>query len=722
MNARAGRSTPVFSWAARSDGVAIVELEVPGSPENLLRPGDADDLARVADELAAAPGLVAVVLASAVPRCFCAGVDLDALDAFSSPHDGSDAARAAQQALERLESLGLPTVAAIDGPCLGPGLELALVASHRVATDTGRTRLGHPAVELGLIPAAGGTQRLPAAIAPDLALELLCSGRSLSAREALDCGLVHELVVAGSEREVAVAQALALAARGARRRWLRSWVPGIGRPRPGSGRRWSAEFRRVRQRWEVAGAARRRAVACIIDAVVEGIDRGARAGQEVERRAFGELVVSHDSRHRRALRREAIALASALPRAGDGVAATPLEAVGIFGAPTALALVEACALAAGLTTLVLDRDPLALERVRADLRASLEGRAREGGPSPAQRARALARIRAPADEADRAALSIAVDGDAAPAAPRAAAALEALVGARTVIATPAFATTVAAVTASAREPSRWVGLRYLPPGEAGQLAEITPGPQTAPAALAVAAELAQRQGCTPVVVRDVAGGFGLRLLVAYVGEGLHLLADGAAVADVDAALVEWGFARGPLALLDDVGWRPLSLAAAHLARAVDDQLAFPAAAARLLASGRGGRATRAGCYRYAARGRRRGPDPAVRALLDVAPRPIPPRAVVDRCVLRITAATIACLDAAVLEAGAASVGAVLAVGFPPGRGGPLRHADALGARALLVRYHELARALGSRFEPPRLLQQLARSDVAAGALATWRGG
>lgn len=722
MTERASRSTPVFSWAARGDGVAVVELCVPGSPENLLRPGDADDLARVADELAAASGIVAVVLASATPRCFCAGVDLDALEAFSSPHDGSDASRTAQQALERLESLGLPTVAAIDGPCLGAGLELALVASHRVATDVDRTRLGHPAVELGLVPAAGGTQRLPAAIAPDLALELLCSGRALSAREALDCGLVHELVAAGSEREVAVARALALAARGPRRPRLLSWVIGGGRARPGPGRRRGAEFRRARQRWEVAGAAHSRAVAWIIDAVVEGLDRGARAGQEVERRAFGELVVSHEARHRRALRREAVALARALPRRGDGGVDPPLEAVGILGAPAAVALVEACALTAGLTTLVLDRDPVALDRVRADLRASLERRAGEGGPSPPQRERALARVRAPADGADRAALSIAIDGGATPATPRAANALEALVGARTVIATPAFATTVAAVAASARDPSRWVGLRYLPPAGAGQLAEITPGPWTAPAALAIAAELAQRQGCTPVVVRDVAGGFGLRLLVAYVGEGLHLLADGADVAEVDAALVEWGFDRGPLALLDDVGWHPLFLAADQLSRAVDERLAFPAVAARLLASGRGGRAARSGCYRYDARGHRRGPDPTVRAVLEVAPRPIPPRAVVDRCALRIMAATIASLDAAVLGAGAASVGAVLAVGFPPGRGGPLRHADALGARVLVTRYDELTQALGSRFEPPRLLRELARSDAAGGALATWRGG
>ncbi len=720
MIAPAPRDGPAFSWYLRGDGVAVVELRVAGSPRNLLRTGDAEELSRVADAIASTSGVVAVVLASGAPGCFCGGFDLDALDALSSPHDGSDAAREAQRALERLESLGLPVVVAIDGPCLGVGLDLALVARRRVATDVERTRIGYPEVRLGLLPAAGGTQRLPAAVAPDLALELLCSGRVLAAREALDCGLVHEIVVAGTEREMAVVQALDLAARGARRRGgLLSWVAsGVGAAR--ARRRPDAAFRRARQRWEVEGAARSRAVAWLIDAVVKGLEHGMRAGQEVERRAFGELVVSHEARHRRALHREAVALERALHRHGAGAPTASLEAVGIIGAAAALDLVAACALTAGVTTLVLDPDPLALDRVRSGLRARLDGFEREGGPSSQQRERAIARIRAPADAATRAALPIAIDGDAAFTAAPGATALETLVGERTVIATPAFTTTVAAVAAAASVPSRWVGLRYLPAVGVGRLAELAAGPRTDGAALALAADVVRRQGCTPVAVRDSPGGYGLRLLTAFVGEALHLLAEGAAVAAVDTALVEWGFASGPLSLLDDVGWTPLFLAAQHLALVVDERLAFPSWAGQLLATGRCGRAARAGFYRYDARGGRRGPDPAACAPLEGAPRGIAPRAIIDRCALRVVAQAVACLEEGVVEAPAASVAGVLAVGFPSGRGGPLRHADAVGAGALVARYDELARSLGSRFEPPRLLCELARRDGVGAALATWR--
>jgi len=720
---RASRDAPAFSWALRGDGIAVIELRVPGNPLNRLRPGDAEALLRVADAIAAAPGVVAIVVVSGTPGCFCGGFDLDELDGLTSAHDGSDAARVAQQALDRLESMGLPVVVAIDGPCLGVGLDLALVARHRVATDVDATRLGHPEVGLGVPPAAGGTQRLPAAVAPDLALELLCSGRVLSAREALDCGLVHDLVGAGTEREVAIVQARALAARGARRRGgLRSWLAsgvGAGRPRPPTGRQRDAAFRRARGRWEKDGAARSRAVAWIIDAVVEGLERGPRAGQEVERRGFGELVVSHEARHRRALHREAVALERDLTRSGDGVPVAATDAVGIVGAAAALDLVAACALTAGVTTLVLDPDPRALDEVRSGLRARWEGLAGEGGPSPRQQERALARIRVPADRAARAALPIAIDGDAGLFAARDAAALEALVGERTVIAIPARATTVAAVASTAGVPSRWAGLRYLPAVGAGRLAEIVAGPRTEGGALALAADLARRQGCTPVLVGDRPGGYGLRLLTAFVGEALHLLADGAAVADVDAALVEWGFASGPFALCDDLGWQPLLITAQHLAHAVDERLAFPSSSAPLLASGHRGRAERSGFYRYDARGRRRGSDPAVRVALAAASREIAARAVIDRCALRVIAQAVACLEEGVVGASAASVAGVLAVGFPPGRGGPLRHADALGAGALVARYDELARSLGSRFEPPRLLRELARGDGVAAALAAW---
>jgi enoyl-CoA hydratase/carnithine racemase len=178
----------------RKDGVAVLRLDVPGEPVNTLKKDFAPEFRRVCDQLEADASVQAAVLISGKPDGFLAGADITMLEACTTAADAAQLSREGQQAMDRIANLRVPMVAAIHGACLGGGLELALACRGRVASDDRRTRLGLPEVQLGLLPGAGGTQRLPRLIGTAKATEWILTGDMVMSQEALRLGLVNQVV------------------------------------------------------------------------------------------------------------------------------------------------------------------------------------------------------------------------------------------------------------------------------------------------------------------------------------------------------------------------------------------------------------------------------------------------------------------------------------------------------------------------------------------------
>src|SRR5438270_4717163 len=178
------------------DGIALVLYDVPGERVNTLRDTFQQDFHEIFGRLAEDSAVKGVVVASAKPDNFVVGADVEMLARTKSAIEATALARGAQQALQRLEDLGKrkPVVAAIHGPALGGGLELALACTYRIASDDRKTQLGQPEVQLGLIPGGGGTQRLPVLIGIAPALEMILTGKNVRAPKALRLGLIDELV------------------------------------------------------------------------------------------------------------------------------------------------------------------------------------------------------------------------------------------------------------------------------------------------------------------------------------------------------------------------------------------------------------------------------------------------------------------------------------------------------------------------------------------------
>ena len=213
-----------LSVERRPDGVAVLRFDVPGEPVNTLQADFAVEFERVFAELDRDPNLKAVLLTSGKADSFVAGADIKLLRAVERAEQASEMSRSGQRALSRLVDFRVPVVAAIHGACLGGGLELALACGARVATTDEKTRLGLPEVQLGVLPALGGTQRLPRLVGVQAALDLLLTGKQLDGKRALRMGLIDELVPAAILLEVAARLALARAeGRPARASRFRRW-------------------------------------------------------------------------------------------------------------------------------------------------------------------------------------------------------------------------------------------------------------------------------------------------------------------------------------------------------------------------------------------------------------------------------------------------------------------------------------------------------------------
>ncbi len=679
-------SEAAFSLSRHPGGVAVIELGVPQSPLNLLRPAHCGELSELLDAL---PAARALVLTSGAGRAFCAGADLHELTRVQAVQDGIDLARDVQRTLDRIVQLEVPVVAAIDGPCLGVGASLALVADARVATTSDRTRIGFPEVRLGLVPVAAA-ERLIGQVGLKLALELLLGGRLLSGERARAARLVDDVVAPGIVVEVA----LELARKLARERHQETGWTGLLRERASALRRrvLAGRVHRVVALREARLAVQRRqfglhaAPERLLDVVRAGLERGTEGGLEAERRAFGELLVSPEAGHLMQLHLETHAVARGR-RHGEKPARAPVEGIGVVGAnPDAVPLVARAA-RSGLAVRLRGHSSLAVADTLRELRARLESEVSAGTLDWREGERLLGRVTVTVGRDGFRGLPfvLALAPDRAGTWSPALEDLEHSGPREGVLACLTSATPVATITAGARVPQHVVGWVPAEPVAGIHLLELAVARPIRPAVLATALAVARKTGHTPIVVHDAPFFFTPRLLGAWLNEGLRLVAEGVPAARVDGALTDWGFARGPIATLRALGPDRALRTLRELAAAFGDRHGLPQTAERLLERGD-----------FSA--------PTARATA------ISRSEVVERCAMRMVNEAILCFGEGVIESARdANVAGVYGAGFPAFRGGPLRHVDAIGIAETVHRLERLRRAHGRRFTPANLVVRMTRS-------------
>jgi len=677
-------------------GVAVVTLDNP--PVNGLGLATRTQVAGALAAANADAGVRAVVITGA-NGLFSGGADIRE---FNTPKALTEPTLLTL--IASIEGSAKPVVAAIDGTCMGGGLELSLACHHRVARPGARFAL--PEVKLGLIPGAGGTQRLPRAVGVERALGMIVSGEPVEAAKLADTDLIDALID-GDLVEGAIAFALEASGRRPLPR-LRDHATGAVDP---------AVFESARAK-AARDARGQTAPQRCIDAVEAAAMLPFDDGIAFERSTFLALMKSAESR---ALRHAFFAerAAAKIPDVPADTATRPVQKVAVVGAGTMGGGIAMSFLNAGLPVTLVDTGQAALDRGLANIRRNYEATVKRGKLDAGEMERRLARLAPSVDLAAVAGADLVVEavfeeiGVKEDVFRR----LDAVARPGAILATNTSTLDVDRIAASTRRPQDVVGMHYFSPANVMRLLEVVRGKATSRDVLATVMQVAKRTGKTAVVSGVCDGFIGNRMLAQYYNQCWFLLEEGATPAQVDRALEAFGMAMGPFRVSDlagnDIGW-----AVRKRRYAERPDMVISRVADRICEAGRFGQKTAAGWYRYEPGGREAIPDPAVDAMIaayraerGVAARAIDDTEIVERCVYALVNEGAHIVEEGI-AARASDVDTVYLAGygFPRYRGGPLMHADIVGLVNVVARMREFAASPHGDpgfWEPAPLLARLA---------------
>lgn len=724
--------TGLFDIERRDDGVIIVRFDVPGAAQNTLKADFAPAFDALLETIENDTEVVAVVLVSNKPGSFMAGADIDMLDAQKDAADIEALSKQGQAGFRRLSKLHVPVVAAIDGACLGGGLELALACDRRIAADTPETVLGLPEVMLGLLPAAGGTQLLPRLIGIQAALDLMLTGRKLRPAKAKALGIVDAVVPPEALLDEATRQA-----RSAGKRSLTGSASLIARTREhmgaglgglttaaledtAPGRRLLFDQARKQTRAKTRG--NYPAPERIIDVVATGYAKGITAGLAAEAKAFGVLATTEQSKALRhvyhateALKKTTFVAKNIKPREVRHVG---VLGAGLMGAGIATVTIDK----AGLPVRLKDVSDEGLARGIDHLRHFFARRVRTKAMTQAEADRCLHQVTGTTDYSGIGDCDIVIEAvfEDLELKQNMLADVEAAAAARSnpdcIFATNTSSLPIADIAARAERPENVIGLHYFSPAEKMPLLEIITTERTSKKTIATAVAFGKAQGKTVIVVGDGPGFYTTRVLSPYLNEAARLLSEGAGVRQIDDALTDHGFPVGPMTLLDEVGVDVGVKVGPILEAAFGERMSAPRASQRMIEAGYLGRKSGKGFYDYS-QARKKGQKRPVNAdleklLAEERAGDAPPSAaeIAERCTLLFANEAAHCLSERIIrEPMHGDIGAIFGLGFLPFTGGPFRYIDSVGVARFVDRLDALAERHGPRFEPAPILRTMAKA-------------
>jgi len=668
--------------------VATVTINSP--PVNALTQPVRDGLKRGV-EAAEANGAVKAIVIICAGRTFIAGADITEFGKPPTPPYVPDV-------LDVIENASKPVVAALHGTALGGGFEVALTAHYRIAVPS--AKCGLPEIKLGLIPGAGGTQRLPRLVGVEKALDVILSGTPFGAREAKEWGVVDELAEEGKLHQSALAFARRLIAENAPLKKVRDRSDKLG---PARGhpeifeaiRKANARKFRGFEAWEKA-----------IESVRNAVNLPFDEGMAKERETFMALLATTQSKAQRhvffAERQTA-----KIPDIGPDVPMKSIRSVGVIGAGTMGGGIAMNFLSAGIPVRIVETSKEALDRGVSIMRRNYDNTARKGRLTMAEVEERMARLAPSLDfgalaEADLVIEAVyesmdlkksvfeRLDGVARPGA---------------ILASNTSYLDIDEIAAKTKRPEDVLGMHFFSPANVMRLLEIVRGAKTSKSVLATVAGLAPRIGKVGVVVGVCHGFVGNRMLAERQREAMKLILEGATPSDVDRVLVDFGMPMGPFAMSDlaglDVGWSAETSKRASIRDILCEE-------------GRRGQKTGSGFYDYD-EARNAKPSAHVEQIIrgfaaskGVAQRKIADAEILERCTYpMINEGAKILAEGKAQRASDIDVVWIYGYGWPVYRGGPMFYADTVGLKTVLERLREFEARFGADFKPAPLLEKLA---------------
>lgn len=686
-------SNLTFSKANR---IGTLTFDRQGAKVNTISQGVLDELSSHLDTLAGAKDLDLLVIRSGKPGSFIAGADIEEFLKLKDVPAAIALSEKGQNTFAKIAKLPFPTVAVIEGPCLGGGLELALACKYRLVVDSEQTQIGLPEVNLGIIPGWGGTQRLPQVVGLEQGLQMILTGKPVDARKAMKMGLATAIVAPPFLED----ELKKLAGKIQSGKGLNHYQAGLrSKVLEGTGLGRTLIYRLSEKTVREKVGKNYPAPLVALEVIQKSYKKPKFPGYRAEAEAIAGLFHSP-------VAKQLINLFFAQQKIkryeGPGKV-LPIDKTGVVGAGTMGGGIAWLFSQAGHPVLLKDLDWAALTRGLQGAQTAYDEQVARKKMKQEQATVNMHRIQGVVDYRGFESCDLVVEAvfEDLREKRRLIKEIEQNVSDTALIASNTSSLSIASLAEEMAHPERFLGLHFFNPVNRMPLVEVIAGPKTTPDAVATAFSLMRKLGKTPIVVKDCPGFLVNRLLLPYLNEAMWLLSERADFEKVDQAMQDFGMPMGPFRLLDEVGIDIAYKAACSMQEAYKGRMEMPALMKEIVAAGFLGKKSGRGFYRM--EGKKAVPNPEMVALIK---RYVSPAKEFDADTVRMRLLfpmineAARCLEEKIVPSPTyVDMGLILGTGFPPFRGGLLRYADEIGVLKVVDQLDIFSKELSPRFAP-----------------------